>query len=79
MQLRFNKLKRRNRNYIRPNLQLTSVNAFLKTVPYIIFISDENIEKLSIRFNTEFKILKFLVEQRIKNPLYYNNEGVNND
>jgi len=75
MQLRFIKLKRRNRNNIRPNLQFTRTNAFLKTVPYIIFISDENIEKLSIRFSLDFKILKFLIEQRIKNPLYYISEG----
>lgn len=79
MNLRFTNLKRRNRNKIRPNLQNSRTNAFLKTVPFIIFISDENIEKLSIRFNIQFKILKFLVEQRIINKMYYTNEGGNND
>lgn len=75
MQLRFTKLKRRNRNKKRPNLRIINLDAFLKAVPYIMFISHYNIEKLSIMAGMDFKFLMFEIEQRIKNPEYFCNEG----
>lgn len=75
MQLRFTKLKRRNRNKTRPNLKIINLDAFLKAVPYIMFISHYNIEKLSIMFGMDFKFLMFAIEQRINNPEYYINDG----
>lgn len=77
MQLSFTKQNRKNRNKIRPNLRIINLDAFLKAVPYIMFISHYNIEKLSTIFGMDFKFLMFAIEQRINNPEYYSKGGGN--